>query len=51
MSAHTNLLFILISRNESYFNEQETQGGVIKYNYLHFKYKYHVLPDQYQADS
>lgn len=31
--------------------KKKLRGEIIKYNYWNFKYKYHVLPDQYQAEA
>lgn len=31
--------------------KKKLRSEVIKYNYSHFKYKYHVLPDQYQVGA
>lgn len=31
--------------------KKKLRDEIIKYNYWNFKYKYHVLPDQYQAEA
>lgn len=36
---------------EATLMKKKLRGVVIKYNYWNFKYKYLVLPDQYQAEA